>query len=94
MAVSEGQRGGAVNPAPAKCGANSSFPRGYPPLFSGKLCPVMPQNEDSPEVPKPLPGARQTPPVPSRPPRELGGVSGPEPTRYGDWESRGRCIDF
>lgn len=28
------------------------------------------------------------------PPRELGGPSGPEPTRYGDWERKGRCIDF
>ena len=27
-------------------------------------------------------------------PRELGGPSGPEPTRYGDWERKGRCIDF
>lgn len=26
--------------------------------------------------------------------RELDGPSGPEPTRYGDWERRGRCIDF
>jgi shikimate dehydrogenase len=26
--------------------------------------------------------------------REVGGASGPEPTRYGDWELRGRCIDF
>jgi len=26
--------------------------------------------------------------------REIGGPSGPEPTRYGDWEQRGRCIDF
>ncbi len=25
---------------------------------------------------------------------ELGGPTGPEPTRYGDWERRGRCIDF
>lgn len=25
---------------------------------------------------------------------ELGGPKGPEPTRYGDWERRGRCIDF
>jgi hypothetical protein len=25
---------------------------------------------------------------------ELGGPSGPEPTRFGDWERRGRCIDF
>jgi hypothetical protein len=28
------------------------------------------------------------------PPREIGGRSGPDPTRYGDWELRGRCIDF
>jgi hypothetical protein len=27
-------------------------------------------------------------------PREIGGRAGPEPTRYGDWEMRGRCIDF
>ena len=27
-------------------------------------------------------------------PRETGGPAGPEPTRYGDWERRGRCIDF
>lgn len=29
-----------------------------------------------------------------RRPREIGGPKGPEPTRYGDWERRGRCIDF
>ncbi len=28
------------------------------------------------------------------PPREVGGRDGPEPTRFGDWELRGRCIDF
>jgi hypothetical protein len=27
-------------------------------------------------------------------PREIGGPPGPEPTRYGDWEKNGRCIDF
>ncbi|NNC64704.1 MAG: DUF1674 domain-containing protein [Gammaproteobacteria bacterium] len=26
--------------------------------------------------------------------REIGGPQGPEPTRYGDWERAGRCIDF
>ena len=26
--------------------------------------------------------------------REKGGPKGPEPTRYGDWERKGRCIDF
>ena len=25
---------------------------------------------------------------------ELGGQEGPEPTRFGDWERKGRCIDF
>jgi hypothetical protein len=29
-----------------------------------------------------------------RQPREIGGREGPEPTRYGDWEKNGRCIDF
>jgi hypothetical protein len=27
-------------------------------------------------------------------PKEVGGVKGPEPTRYGDWEHKGRCADF
>lgn len=26
--------------------------------------------------------------------RERGGPSGPEPTRYGDWERKGLAIDF
>ena len=41
---------------------------------------------------------RWTPPaVPAAPEpvREIGGrKDGPEPTRYGDWEKNGRCIDF
>jgi len=28
------------------------------------------------------------------PRREIGGPRGPEPTRFGDWERKGRCIDF
>lgn len=27
-------------------------------------------------------------------PKEIGGRDGPDPTRYGDWEKNGRCIDF
>lgn len=27
-------------------------------------------------------------------PEETGGPKGLEPTRYGDWEKNGRCIDF
>ncbi|HTT07782.1 MAG TPA: DUF1674 domain-containing protein [Gammaproteobacteria bacterium] len=25
---------------------------------------------------------------------EIGGPKGPEPTRYGDWERAGKCVDF
>ena len=40
------------------------------------------------------PGAK--PKVPETPPKakEIGGPSGPEPTRYGDWERKGICYDF
>jgi hypothetical protein len=34
--------------------------------------------------------AEQKPPMP----KEIGGPKGPEPTRYGDWEQKGRCTDF
>ena len=27
-------------------------------------------------------------------PKEYGGRDGLDPTRYGDWEKNGRCIDF
>ncbi len=33
-------------------------------------------------------------PAGSEPPREYGGPAGPEPTRFGDWERKGRCVDF
>jgi hypothetical protein len=42
--------------------------------------------------PKPPTGADQARPVSPEP--EFGGPPGPEPTRYGDWERGGRCIDF
>ena len=29
-----------------------------------------------------------------QPVKEIGGIKGPEPTRYGDWEKNGRCVDF
>lgn len=39
------------------------------------------------------PAGPAAPPAPT-PPAEIGGRDGPEPTRYGDWEKDGRCIDF
>jgi len=26
--------------------------------------------------------------------QEIKGPKGPEPTRFGDWERKGRCVDF
>ena len=33
-------------------------------------------------------------PEPARASKESGGPKGKEPTRYGDWESKGICWDF
>lgn len=37
--------------------------------------------------------ARRKAAPPERPP-EKGGPAGAEPTRYGDWERKGRAVDF
>jgi hypothetical protein len=44
----------------------------------------------------PEPGDEPSPPLPTPAPlpAEIGGRPGPDPTRYGDWEKNGRCIDF
>lgn len=34
-----------------------------------------------------------TKPLPNKP-SETGGPQGLEPTRYGDWEQKGKCVDF
>jgi len=45
--------------------------------------------------PAPAPEAEQKPaPKPAELPKEIGGVAGPEPTRYGDWQHKGRVSDF
>lgn len=47
------------------------------------------------EKPRPQGGkAAATEPPPAPKPKEFGGPAGPEPTRYGDWEQKGRCTDF
>ncbi len=47
--------------------------------------------DSTPNQPKP-----QTPANPPKAdtPAEVGGSSKPEPTRYGDWEIGGKCVDF
>ena len=45
-----------------------------------------PRTSENPEV--------ATTDADSNRPREIGGRGGLDPTRYGDWERAGRCIDF
>lgn len=45
-------------------------------------------------VPTPEPEQAEQSVPESTPPGEIGGREGPDPTRYGDWEKNGRCIDF
>jgi len=45
------------------------------------------EEEKKPDV---KPAAPEKKPMP----KEIGGPKGPEPTRYGDWEQKGRCTDF
>lgn len=47
-----------------------------------------PQQEKSP------PQREEQAPQAAEQAEEVGGPAGPEPTRYGDWERKGRCIDF
>jgi hypothetical protein len=61
------------------------------PAFLAQFTPVMPNDHKENAIPA-LPIA--PPAQPAKAPRELGGREGPEPTRFGDWELRGRCIDF
>jgi homeobox protein ESX1 len=73
-------------------------PPGAPP---GPDLPDVPI-EDPPGPDQPIPDEPGVPPAgdpPTTPPvrmmpKEIGGPSGPEPTRYGDWERKGRVSDF
>jgi hypothetical protein len=62
--------------------------------FSGKLCSVMSTCEDKNRIEPATQPAEGEQIIAAQAPLEIGGRKGPEPTRYGDWELRGRCIDF
>jgi len=56
---------------------------------------MIAKSDDNAAEQTPEPDDRTKPPAdPAARPREIGGPKGPEPTRYGDWEIGGRCIDF
>ena len=49
-------------------------------------------NADTPDTAAPDTAATET--GAKKAPKEIGGREGPDPTRYGDWEKAGRCVDF
>ncbi|MGL6221987.1 MAG: DUF1674 domain-containing protein [Steroidobacteraceae bacterium] len=72
---------------------------GLPPVpaqDAGQIASQLPG--PGPAIPAAVPGSSLQPATPAGGPaglpREIGGRDGPEPTRFGDWEKAGRCIDF
>lgn len=57
-----------------------------------KTEPKSPENPT--KAPQPAPLQRDEAQTPQTPVKEIGGRRGPEPTRYGDWENGGKCVDF
>jgi homeobox protein ESX1 len=57
--------------------------------------PAPPEGSPGAPPPRPVlpPGGDPPRARPVRP-KEIGGPAGPEPTRYGDWERKGRVSDF
>ena len=53
-----------------------------------------PDNKPENDAPEVESSADDTPSANAERPREIGGRGGLDPTRYGDWEKAGRCIDF
>ena len=53
-----------------------------------------PNNKAGGEAPSESPKTDDTSSTDADRPKEIGGRGGLDPTRYGDWEKAGRCIDF
>jgi hypothetical protein len=57
---------------------------------------IMPENKLTPEAQRALEEAEERRKTAQQPklPKEINGRSGPEPTRFGDWENKGITSDF
>ncbi len=61
----------------------------------GKTAPEKPAREPAPKRRRgETPGKGAAEAAAGPPPEEFGGPPGPEPTRYGDWQIKGRVSDF
>ncbi len=81
------------SPKPARVTRIGAAPRQAAPSQAAPAAPPAP-------APRPTPTGKPTGKPTGEPtgntgrPKEIGGPSGPEPTRYGDWERNGICVDF
>lgn len=95
---------------PFKGCVQSAHPLGKPgdPLHIGDMTKTPEKPSTTPAADAPVTDAGAAKPAPDagtpdtatsetdakKAPREIGGREGPDPTRYGDWEKAGRCVDF
>jgi hypothetical protein len=62
--------------------------------IAAAACHVTGMSDSTPPKTQTTPAPQPAPPPAPKLPKEIGGAKGPEPTRYGDWQHKGRCTDF
>ena len=78
-------------PARLKCGPDRPNRQE---LGVGRDKPYCACMDERKEKQEPSPKPAEKPAAKPAATKEIGGRKGPEPTRYGDWEVNGRCVDF
>jgi hypothetical protein len=81
----------AIYPEPPETNATDSGPKAGAAIERAVTVKELASATDAPEMAEPA--ASQLAAVVNGV-TETGGPEGLEPTRYGDWERKGRCIDF
>lgn len=62
---------------------------------NGTTLSSLPKAAEKPATPPTAASEKAVADTSAKPrPKEIGGPKGPEPTRFGDWERDGRCVDF
>jgi len=67
--------------------SNVTFPLALSPEAAALKPKAQPRAQGDASLPP-------VPPAAGEAASEVGGPKGPEPTRFGDWERKGRCSDF